>query len=142
MCKINFGRVLLGGLVMGIVLNIFEFLLNGVVLHNQMEADFKRMNLTPPGSDFIAYAVVGTLVFGIVAVLLYAMVRARLGPGPRTAILTAMILWFGIYAYAGVINMMLIKVPANVILFILGWGVIEYSLGMLAGAALYKEQAA
>lgn len=136
---INFGRVLLGGLVAGVVLNFFEFLLNGVVLHNQMEADFKRMNLTPPGTGFVVYAVVGTLIFGIVAVLLYAIIRTRLGPGPRTAILTAIILWFCLYAYAGVINMMLINVPWNVILMILGWGVVEYSLGLLAGAALYKE---
>ncbi len=140
MSKINFGRVLLGGLVAGVVLNFFEFLLNGVVLHGQMEADFKRMNLTPPGTGFVVYAVVGTLVFGVVAVLLYAIIRTRLGPGPRTAILTAIILWFCIYAYAGVINMMLINIPANVILFILGWGVVEYSAGLLAGAALYKEE--
>jgi hypothetical protein len=139
MSKINFGRVLLGGLVAGVVLNFFEFLLNGVVLRSQMEADFKRMNLTPPGTGFVAYAVVTTLLFGVVAVLLYAIFRTRLGPGPRTAILTAIILWFCIYAYAGVINMMLINVPANVILFIMGWGVIEYSVGLLAGAALYKE---
>jgi hypothetical protein len=136
MSKINFGRVLLGGLVAGVVLNFFEFLLNGVVLHNQMEGDFKRMNLTPPGTGFVIYAVVGTLMFGVVAVLLYAIIRTRLGPGPRTAILTAVILWFCIYAYAGVINMMLINIPANVILFILGWGVVEYSAGLLAGAAL------
>jgi hypothetical protein len=139
MSRINFGRVLLGGLVAGVVLNFFEFLLNGVVLRNQMEADFKRMNLTPPGTGFVVYAVVGTMVFGVIAVLLYAIIRTRLGPGPRTAVLTAIILWFCIYAYAGVINMMLINVPANVILFILGWGVIEYSAGLLAGAALYKE---
>src|SRR3954471_13674221 len=104
MSKINLGRVLLGGLVAGAVLNFFEFLLNGVVLRGQMEADFKRMNLTPPGNTFVVYAVVGTLIFGVVAVLLYAIIRTRLGPGPRTAILTAMILWFCIYAYAGVIN--------------------------------------
>lgn len=137
---INFGRVLLGGLVAGAVLNFFEFLLNGVVLRSQMEADFKRMNLTPPGAGFMAYAVVGTFIFGIVAVLLYAIIRTRVGPGPRTAILTAIILWFCLYVYAGVINMMLINVPWNVILMIMGWGVVEYSLGLLAGASLYKEE--
>jgi len=139
MKNINLGRVLIGGLVTGLVLNLFEFVLNGVILHSQMDSDFKRMNLTPPGGGFVAYAVGMTFVFGVIAILLYALIRPRLGPGPKTAIVTALILWFGIYAYAGVINMMLISIPANIILFILPWGIVEYSVAILIGAAIYKE---
>ena len=40
--KINFGRVLLGGLVAGVILTIGEWLLNGVVLHKEMEEFFKK----------------------------------------------------------------------------------------------------
>jgi len=139
MNRINFGRVLLGGLVAGLVINIGEFLLNGVVLHSQMEADFKRMNLTPPGNGFVAVAVGLTFVFGIVAVLLYAMIRSRLGPGPKTAIVTALILWFCICAYSGTINMILLAIPANIILVVIPWCLVEYIVGTLVGAALYKE---
>jgi len=139
MNRINFGRVLLGGLVAGLVINIGEFLLNGVVLHSQMEADFKRMNLTPPGNGFVAVAVGLTFVFGIVAVLLYAMIRSRLGPGPRTAIVTALILWFCICAYSGTINMILLAIPANIMLVVIPWCLVEYIVGTLVGAALYKE---
>jgi hypothetical protein len=99
----------------------------------------KRMNLTPPGSGFAALAVTLTFVFGILAVLLYAMIRARLGPGPKTALLTALILWFCLYAYSGTINMLLINVPPKLILMILAWGLVEYPIGILAGAALYRE---
>jgi len=139
MNRINFGRVLLGGLVAGLLMNVGEFLLNGVVLHSQMEADFKRMNLTPPGNSFVAVAVGLTFVFGIVAVLLYAMIRSRLGPGPKTAIVTALILWFCICAYSGTINMILLAIPSNIMLMILAWCLVEYTVGILVGAALYKE---
>ena len=139
MGKINFGRVLMGGLVAGLVMNIGEFVLNGVILHSQMEADFKRMNLTPPGNSFVALAVGLTFVFGIVAVLLYAMIRSRLGPGPKTAIVTALIVWFCICAYGGTINMILISVPPNIIVMVIAWCLVEYIVGILAGAALYKE---
>ena len=139
MNRINFGRVLLGGLVAGLVINIGEFLLNGVVVHSQMEADFKRMNLTPPGNGFVAVAVGLTFVFGIVAVLLYAMIRSRLGPGPKTAIVTALILWFCICAYSGTINMILLAIPANIMLVVIPWCLVEYIVGTLVGAALYKE---
>src|SRR2546426_12462249 len=127
MNRINFGRVLLGGLVAGLVINIGEFLLNGVVLHSQMEADFKRMNLTPPGNSFVAVAVGLTFVFGIVAVLLYAMIRSRLGPGPKTAIVSALILWFCFCAYSGTINMIFFAIISNILLIIFYWWLVVYT---------------
>ncbi|MFN2576526.1 MAG: hypothetical protein ABR607_02435 [Pyrinomonadaceae bacterium] len=137
--SINLNRVLLGGFVAGIVINIGEFFLNGILLHDQMQADMKRMNLTPPGTGFGLLALGLTFIFGVVAVLLYAMIRLRLGPGPKTALIVALVLWFCLYVYSGTINMMLISVPPKIILMILAWGLVEYPLGILAGAALYKE---
>ena len=52
MNKINFGRVLLGGMVAGLILNIGEFVLNGIILGPHIEADMKRMNLDPAGQRF------------------------------------------------------------------------------------------
>jgi hypothetical protein len=139
MNKINFGRVLLGGVVAGFVLNIGEFVLNGFLLRDRMLSDMKRMGLTPPGTGFGLLAVGLTFIFGILAVLLYAMIRSRLGPGPKTALIVALILWFCLYVYSGTINMLLISVPPKIIVMILGWGLIDYPLGILAGAAVYKE---
>ena len=139
MSKINFGRVLFGGFVAGLILNIGEFILNGLILGPHIEADMKRMGITPPGNGFAVLAVALTFVFGLLAILLYAMIRPGLGPGPKTAFLIALILWFCLYAYSGTINMLLINIPPKLILMILGWGLIEYPLGILGGAALYKE---
>jgi hypothetical protein len=139
MSKINFGRVLIGGLVTGLIINIGEIVLNDIILGPHIEADMKRMGITPPGMGFAALAVGLTFVFGIVAILIYAMMRARLGPGPKTALLTALILWFCLYAYCGTINMLLINIPPKLIIMIVAWGIVEYPLGILAGAALYKE---
>ena len=139
MNKINLGRVLLGGLLAGFIINVGEFVLNGILLRPHIEADMKRMNLTPPGNGFAALAIGLTFIFGILAVLLYALSRSRLGPGPKTALVMALILWFCVYAYSGTINMMVISVSPKLILMILGWGMIEYLVGVLAGAALYKE---
>jgi len=139
MSKINFGRVLLGGIAAGLLINIGEVVLNGIILRPHIEADLKRMNLTPPGAGFGLLAVGLTFIFGILAVLLYAMIRSRLGPGPKTALIVTLILWFCLYVYSGTINMLLISVPPKIIVMILGWGLIEYPLGILAGAAVYKE---
>ena len=139
MNKINLRRVLLGGVVTGLVINIGEVVLNDVLMRPHIEADMKRMNITPPGAGFAVLAVTLTFVFGILAILTYTMMRARLGPGPKTALLTALLFWFCLYAYSGTVNMLLINVPPKLILMILAWGLVEYPIGILAGAALYKE---
>jgi hypothetical protein len=84
-------------------------------------------------------AVGGTLVLGIVIVLGYAAIRPRFGAGPKTAIIAALFAWFGIYVYSGIINGMLFGIPMSTILMLIGWGLVEYVLATLAGAALYKE---
>jgi hypothetical protein len=139
MSRINFGRVLLGGLVAGLILNIGEFLLNGVVLAKDMEEFFKKCGFAKPGSNFLVIAVVITFVLGIVIVLGYAAIRPRFGPGPKTAIIAALFAWFGIYFYQNLIGFGLGIVPARMLVIALVWGLVEYVPGTTAGAALYKE---
>lgn len=139
MNKINFRRVLLGGFVAGVIINAGEVLLNGIILREHIEADMRRMQITPPGNGFAALAIVLTFIFAVIAILIYAMARARFGPGPQTALLVALLLWFCVYAYSGTVNMLLINVPPRLVTLVLAWGFVEYPLGIFAGAALYKE---
>ena len=57
MGKINVGRVLLGGLLAGLVLNIGEYVLNEIILSAAMRDDFSRLNLPQPDMSFIIRAV-------------------------------------------------------------------------------------
>ena len=139
MGQINFARVLLGGLVAGLILNIGEYVLNDIVLARQMGAILRKFGVPVPGNNFIVIAVVMTLILGIVLVWLYALIRSRLGPGPKTAIISALIMWFGVYVYTGVINGTLFQIPMNLILIGFVWGLVEYIAAALAGAALYQE---
>lgn len=137
--NINPGRVLLGGIVAGIILNVGEVVLNDMLLGPQMKAFFTSHNLTEPGGSFIVAAVGGTLILGIVIVLGYAAIRPRFGAGPKTAVIAALFAWFGIYVYSGIINGLMFGIPMSTILMVIGWGLVEYVLATLAGAALYKE---
>jgi hypothetical protein len=140
MKKINVSRVLLGGFIAGVVLNIGEFLLNGIVLADDMKKDFERLNLPPdPGGDFIAKAVVATFILGIVIILLYAAIRTQFGPGVQTAIYAGLFAWFFICLYTGVINSNLGLMPMKIFWIGLVWGLVEYALGAVAGAWLYKD---
>lgn len=138
MNNINIGRVVLGGLVAGLVLNIGEFLLNAVVLESQMKAFMARHNFAEP-SNFIPIAVSLTFLLGIVIVLSYACIRPRLGAGVKTAIIAGLFAWFGVYFYCGIIYGVLFGMGMNLILLSLVWGLVEFSLAAIAGAWLYKE---
>lgn len=135
----NFGRALLGGLVAGVILNIGEVLLNEVVLSAHLKEFMATHNFREPGGAFVAVAVSLTLLLGIVMVVGYASIRPRFGPGPKTAIIAALFAWFGVYFYCGLINGLLFGIPIGSILMVLGWGLVEFILASLAGAALYKE---
>jgi hypothetical protein len=139
MKKINLGRVLLGGLIAGVVLNIGESLLNGVVLANDMKAEFDKLRLPPPGGDFIARAVVATFILGIVIIYIYAAIRTQFGPGVKTAIYAGLFAWFCVYVYVGVIQTGQGFVSAKLALIGAVWGLVEYAAGAVAGAWLYKE---
>src|SRR5258705_1356683 len=138
MGNINMGRVILGGLVAGLVLNIGEFLLNGIVLADQMKTFMTQHNFTEP-KYFIPIAVGLTFVLGIVLVLGYACIRPRLGPGVKTAVMAGLFAWFGIYFYSGIINAVLAGIPTGTMMMVLILGLVEFSLGAIVGAWLYKE---
>jgi hypothetical protein len=135
----NYARVLLGGLVAGIVLNIGEFLLNGVLLAKQMEEFFSKCGLTPPGSSALIILVMLTFLMGIFIVYVYAAIRPRYGPGPKTAICAGLIAWFCVYFYNNAVGFALGFVPTNLFVIALAWGLVEYILGAIAGAWVYKE---
>ena|SRR5205807_4456506 len=139
MGKINFGRVLLGGIVAGVILNVGEWLLNGMVLHAQHLALLKKCGFSEPDAKFLIVVVPLTFVLGIVTVLGYAAIRPRFGAGPKTAIIAALFAWFGVALFNNVIAAGLGIMPPNVLALLLGWELIEFLLATLVGAALYKE---
>ena len=136
---INVGRVLLGGLVAGLLMNIGEFVLNDFVLKQQLEDYFPRHNFPPPGGTAAAVAVVMVFILGIVMILGYAAIRPRFGAGPKTAILAGLCTWFCAYFFNSIIGSAFGLIPTSILPILLIWGLVEYLLAALVGAWLYKE---
>ena len=140
MNKINVGRVLLGGLVAGLVISIGNFLLNRVWLRADMNVEFARLNLSEPGPDFIAKSVAMTFILGIAIVYLYAAIRPRFGAGMKTAICAGLMAWFFVFFYTSLILFMVLGMPAGLTLKRTVWGLFEYAIGATFGAWFYKEE--
>jgi len=139
MGKINVGRVLLGGLAAGLILNFGEYLLNDRVLATQMAELFRKCGFPRPGTNFIVIAVVITFVLGIVIVLGGAAIRPRFGPGPKTAMIAGLFAWFGAVVYKNVIGVGLGMESTSVFTLVLCWELVEYLLAAIVGAWLYQE---
>lgn len=139
MNNINLGRVFLGGLLAGLVLNIGEFILNDFVLGAHMKEFMAQHNFADPSGSFIAIAVGFTFVMGIVLVFGYACIRPRCGPGAKTAVIAGLFGWFAVYFYSGIINGVLFGIPMGTMLMVSAYGLVEYILAAVAGAWLYKE---
>lgn len=139
MSNINTGRVVLGGLLAGLVLNIGEVILNDVFLGAHMKEFLARHNVAEPGTNFMVIAVGLTFVMGIVLVLGYASIRTRFGAGPKTAIIAGLFAWFAVYVYSGIINGVFFGIPTGTMAMVVVYGLVEYVLAALAGAVVYKE---
>jgi len=139
MGKINLGRVILGGIVAGIIIAAFEFVLNGVMLADQWPALMKSIGRPPLGTAEIVYFNIFGLIQGLAAVWTYAAIRPRFGGGPMTAIRAALLTWVTSYVLVDAMPTIMGIFPMPMTLMLAGVGLIEIVAATLAGAYLYKE---
>src|SRR5260370_38569273 len=85
MGKLHPPKVLIGGLIAGVVLNIIGYVLYGVVLKAQMAAAMQALGKPPIAGTTILWFVFLDFVVGVFLVWLYAAIRPRYGAGPATA---------------------------------------------------------
>ena len=126
MGKINTGRLILGGIVAGILVNVSETILNAVVLKDQWAAAMKALGKpTAMGSNAMVVWILWGLVYGILCVWLYAGIRPRFGPGAGTAAKAGFVAWLltGLLSSVAMANMDLF--PMNVLVTSGIWTLVE-----------------
>jgi hypothetical protein len=138
MGKINVGRVFLGGLLAGLVINVFEYVLNTYVWADKANAALAKLGLMPPGAQQITWFIVIGFLFGILLVFTYAAMRPRFGASAKTAIIAALTLWLAGLP-ANISSILLGLWPSDLVIMGIIAGLIELGVAAVAGAWLYKE---
>jgi len=138
MGKINWGRVLLGGLVAGVLLDLADYVLNTYVWAQQNAAMMKALGVSLRPNAIPIFLIEG-LVLGIAIVWAYAVARPRYGAGAKTAVITGLGVWVigevlpdaDLWA-SGILptRMLCIGVVVGLVLIV---------VVSVIGAALYKE---
>ena len=142
MGRINWGKVFLGGLLAGLVINVGEFLFHAVLFKTQVEEAMRALGRDPAaanaGSAMTIWILMGFLT-GIAAVWLYAAIRPRYGPGAKTAAIAGVGVWF-LYSFLSSLAMMNLGIfPRNMLMTGLVWSLVELIVATVAGAWAYKE---
>lgn len=141
MASINWTRVLLGGLVAGVIVDISEGLLNGVFLAQDWANAMKAIGKPEISGSAIASLNVMGLAIGIFAVWLYAAIRPRFSAGPKTALGAGLAVWIIGYLVPAVPPAVTHIYSRRLVAIGVLVGLIEILIATVAGASLYREQA-
>jgi hypothetical protein len=135
---VNLGRVIIGGLVAGVLINISEFVLNTVVLKSEMEAGMKALGKTVPqsGGTIAVWMILG-FATGIASVWLYAAIRPRYGAGAGTAARAGIAVWFFGSVVCTVVMVNMGIFPFNALPVV--WELVQAIIATVIGAWLYRE---
>lgn len=98
----NAGRILGGGLVAGLVTNIIDGCGNMVLLGARWQSETEAIKpglYASSGQSSMVGWITTDFLLGFLIIWLYAAIRPRFGPGPRTAAAAAVVIWFATRAY-------------------------------------------
>ena len=141
MGQINMRKVIIGGLIAGVVLNVIDTVLYGVVLKDQMAAAMTAMNKPAMSNAQIPWFVFLDFVFGVFLVWAYAAMRPRFGAGPGTAAKVGVAVWFA----AGLMPTLFMWPseipPHNIAIIGTIASLISAPLATVVGAKFYTEEA-
>ena len=139
----NTKKVLIGGLVAGVVMNAIDFITNMYIVGDRMKAEtdaFKPglSDQMMSGNTMVTYIIMD-FILGIALVWTYAAIRPRFGPGIKTASYAALLFWIlaGIFL-SGYMHMGMMSSGLWWTFAVLG--LVNFLLSAWAGAKFYTEE--
>ena len=135
----NGKRVLLGGFVAGVFVNVSEAILNAGILMDDYTAMGEAHGLTEASWAMTGY-ILGAFIFAFAIAWIYAAIRPRFGPGPGTAAMAGLVVWI---VGSGVPTIwflaMGLTVGAGATTLAVVWSLVEMVVAGLIAGWLYVE---
>ena len=140
MGKINIGRLILGGIVAGVVADILDYLVDDLWLGQKWAMEMGLLGHDAFSTHmWIGFDLLG-IAGGLVAIWIYAAIRPRFGPGVKTAIYAGVAAWILGTLLPNTSFMYVAHLfTRHLTLYTTLGGIVEVVVGTIAGAALYKE---
>jgi len=136
------GRLLLGGIVAGILMFLADGFIHQKLLHEHwlaaMRAAGRSVQAEEHGGD-MAYFAVFELLRGLALAWVYAAIRVQFGAGPKTAIIAAVAVWAIMFPLPFISEVPIGFYSATMLAM---WSLYELITSVVAGllaGALYKD---
>lgn len=139
MGRINGKRIVLGGIVATLIVNVGEGLL-GLLLKRDYETAIRALGIRMEPGLATLLPIAWSFVVGILAIWLYAAIRPRYGSGPRTAVRAGLALWAFSTVTFSVAMASLRIFPARLMAIATAWSLVEIIVAVVVGASLYREK--
>jgi hypothetical protein len=140
MGQLNWKRLILGGLLAGLIIDASEVLVNGVIFKDDWAAAMQSLHRLPTLS--VKQMIVMNLwgfATGIAMMWLYASIRPRYGAGPKTALIAGAAMWLMNYALGSVFPVVTHIYPLALASLTLLIGLVEAIVAAWIGAMVYQE---
>lgn len=141
MGKVNWNRVIIGGVAAGLVMLLTEMLCFGGIFNEQIKTAMTALgkDFESGGMDQFAFFLSYALVMGITMVWLYATLRPIYGPGSRTAMKAGMVVWVLVFLVGALGYAANDLFPLPLLGLMMVVGVVETQLAAWVGGWLYRE---
>lgn len=140
MTKINLRRVILGGILGGLVMDLLGYAVDGRMLASEWNAEMHALGRATASNYEIAWMNILGIICGVVAVYLYAAMRPRFGGGTLTAVRAGLIVWVVGSLIPNASFMYLSGLFTQRLAVLTTAGSLAGTLvGTIVGAAFYKE---
>ena len=146
MSKINVGRLVLGGVVAGVLLFITDGILHGMILKSDWAATMAAVGRpivegADQGQKGMPAFVVYDLLKGLIAIWIYVAMRSRFGAGAKTAVMAGLTAWslVNLTSFIGLMPMEFFSM--KMVATWCAFTAVSTTIAAVAGAALYKEDA-
>ena len=139
MSGINLRRVVLGGLVAGLVANVFDFVITTYVMAAEFNAMLAKVAVGEAAArSWIPVFAVGDFLWGFLLVFTYAAIRPRFGRGPASATIAAVMMWLALVTALLILVALGLHTPLS---YAKSAGLYLLSAvgSSIAGAVLYRE---
>lgn len=136
--KVDVRRVVVGGLIAGLVVNLGELAVNVWIFGAAWAEVLAGMGLRFDGPALVLWGF-GSFVLGIVGVWIYAATTPRYGPGPKTALRAGVAVWAISFLFPSAGFLGTGAMPGGLLLIGLLTGLVEVCLGVYLGSWLYRE---
>jgi hypothetical protein len=135
--RISGARVVVGGLIAGVIHYALTGVINGVILRQQLEGWIGSaggvLHPRTPAVSMSLWAVM-SLCYGLIGIWWYGGMRTRLGAGLSTALLVGVALWTVAKLTVALDLLALGIMPAGIIVSQTTGGFVAIVAGILAGA--------